>query len=59
MEENTNILMMNWNMDNSIVEPENGQTVVSTLDSNIQKHAEKSSLNLKKNMAVKEAVFLL
>ena len=45
--------------DNSIVEPENGQTVVSTLDSNIQKLAEKELAKFEKNMAVKEAVFLL
>ena len=34
--------------DNSIVEPENGQTVVSTLDSNIQKLAEKELAKFEK-----------
>jgi len=45
--------------DNSIVEPENGQTVVSTLDSNIQKLAEKELAKFEKKYGSKGSSILV
>lgn len=45
--------------DSSIVEPENGETVVSTLDSNIQKLAEKTLENFEKKYGSKGSSILV
>lgn len=44
--------------DSSIVEPENGKTVVTTIDSNIQKLAEDQLSKFEKKYGSKEAAFL-
>lgn len=40
------------------MEPENGKTVVTTIDSNIQKLAEDQLSKFERNMEVREAAFL-
>ena len=44
--------------DSSIVEPENGKTVVTTIDSNIQKLAEDQLSKFEKKYGSREAAFL-